>query len=144
MNGKQEIEARLDRSLASQVEVPRLDERFNAAVWARIAADEQKAVKPVAAAAPSRVARASRWLAITNSVGVAVTLGIVAYFLLRNFGGIETPVNLSVEVPVSLPEIPEALVTQIVAVLGQVLGVLALVLGLSFTSFGRRVRASFS
>ena len=144
MNRKQVIEARLDRSLGNQIKVPRLDQGFNAAVFARIAAAEAEATNSAVSTEPSRAVRASRWLAITNSVGITVTLGIAAYFALRTFGGIETPVNLGVNVPLSMPAIPDAMVTQIVAVLGQVLGLAALALGLSFTPLGRRIRASFS
>jgi hypothetical protein len=149
MNGEfkiqaREIEARLDRSLGNQIKAPRLDAEFDAAVWARIAAAEAKATSLVDSTESSRVRRASRWLAITNSIGITVTLGIAAYFALRAFGGIETPMNLGVDVPVSMPVIPEGMVTQIVAVLGQVLGCAALALGLSFTPFGRRVRSVFS
>jgi hypothetical protein len=146
MNGvfeSSDNEARLDRSLGNQIKVPRLDARFDAAVWARIAAAEAKATSPAVSLESSRALRASRWLAITNSIGITVTLVIAAYFALRAFGGIETPVNLSVDVPVSMPVIPEAMVTQIVAVLGQVLGIAALAFGLSLTPFGRRIRSAF-
>jgi hypothetical protein len=139
-----EIEARLDRSLEKQIKAPRLDERFDAAVWARIEAEQTKATNPVATARPSRAALASRWLTITNSIGITVTLGIAAYFALRAFGGIDTSVDLGLDVPVSMPAIPETMVAQIITVLGQVLGFAALALGLSFTPFGRRIRASFS
>ena len=138
MTGKQKIiEARLDRSLDNQVGVPRLGKPFNAAVWARIAAEEAKAAKPVAAREPSRAVRASRWFAITNIVGVAVTLGIAVYFMAGTFGGIEMPA-------VSTPVVSEAMVSQYIGVLGQVLGLAALVFGFSLTSAGRRLRASFS
>jgi len=144
MNRKQVIEARLDRSLGNQIKAPRLDQRFDAAVFARIAAEEAKATNPAVAAEPSRAVRASRWLAITNSIGITVTLGIAAYFALRTFGGIEAPVNLGVNVPFSMPVIPDGMAAQIVAVLGQVLGLAALALGVSLTPFGRRVRSVFS
>jgi hypothetical protein len=146
MNGKQDIEARLDRSLQNQVGVPRLGTQFNAAVWARIAAEEAKAARPVAAQVSSRAVRASRWFAITNTIGVAVTLGIVAYFLMRTYGGIDaSALNLGVEMPsVSMPFLSDAMVSQITGVLGQVLGLAALLFGLSLTSVGRRIRESFS
>ncbi len=139
---RKDIEARLDRSLENQIEVPRLDHRFDAAVWARIEAAEAKATNPVADIEPSRAARASRWLAITNSIGIAATLAVLLIFALRTYGGFEPAVNLDMNVP--MPVIPEDMVTRIVAVLGQVLGFVALAFGLSFTSFGRRIRASFS
>lgn len=141
MSGK-EIEARLDRSLRNQVKVPRLDGRFDAAVWARIEAEEAKAPS-VAASVPSRALRASRWLAISNTVGIAVTLGVALYFGLGAFGGME-PKPLNVELHVAVPVISADTVQRVVAVLGQLLGVAAVVFGLSFTSIGRRLRMSIS
>lgn len=140
---RKDIEARLDRSLANQIAVPRLDRRFDDAVWARIEADERKATQPAApvSSSPSRAERASRWLAITNTIGIAVTVGVALYFLLRTVGGIELPVS---GVDVSAPVISDDMVARVTAVLGQVLGLVALAFGLSFTSLGRRVRASFS
>ena len=139
---RKDIEARLDRSLGNQIKLPQLDRRFDAAVWAKIEAAEARATNPVTEDAPSRAVRASRWLAITNSIGIAATLAVVLVFVLRTYGGVEPSVNL--EMNVSMPVIPEDMVTRIVAVLGQVLGFVALAFGLSFTSFGRRIRASFS
>lgn len=138
---RKDIEARLDRSLAHQIEVPRLDRRFDAAVWARIEAAEAAATNPEATAEPSRAVRASRWLAIINWTGISVTLGVALYFVLRAYGGIEMPVS---DVSVPIPVIPEDMVARITGMLGQVLGLVALAFGLSFTSLGRRVRASFS
>src|SRR5688572_13997725 len=120
-NQSGDVEARLDRSLGNQIKVPQLDRRFDAAVWARIAAEDAKATNPAATAQPTRALRASRWLAITNWIGITVTVIVAAYFALRTFGGIETSVNLDMGVPMSMPVIPEAMVNQIVAVLGQVL-----------------------
>src|SRR4051812_19595754 len=143
---RKDIEARLDRSLANQIDVPRLDRRFDAAVWARIeaAGQKSKATNPVTADvagfAPSRAGRASRWLAISNYVGIAVTLAVVLLFVLRTYGGYEPSLNLDMNV--SMPVVSEDMVTRITAVLGQLLGVVALAFGLSFTSVGRRLRAS--
>lgn len=141
---RKDIEARLDRSLENQIAVPRLDRRFDAAVWARIEAEESRATNPVAtmAAEPSSATmRASRWLAITNTIGITVTLGVALYFVLRTFGGVQLPTS---DLNFTVPAISDDMVTGIVAVLGQVLGFVAIVFGLSFTSLGRRVRASFS
>ena len=152
MNTK-DIEARLDRSLANQIAAPRLDRRFDAAVWARIAAEKAKAANPVVVASgsvpsstlPSRAERLSRWLAITNAIGITVTLGVALYFVLRTYGGLDLAVSdVNVSVPVSVPVIPDDMLARITGVLGQVLGFAALAFGLSFTSLGRRVRASFS
>jgi len=137
---RKDIEARLDRSLVNQIQVPRLDRRFDAAVWARIEAEEARVTNPVVELAPSYAVRASRWIALTNIVGIATTLGVALYFLLRTYGGIELPVS---EVGMPVPAIPDEMVARIIGVLGQVLGVAALALGLSFTSLGRRVRAAF-
>jgi hypothetical protein len=140
---RKDIEARLDRSLANQIVAPRLDRSFDAAVWARIEAADAPAAatNPGAAVEPSRALRASRWLAISNAIGIAATLGVVLFFVLRTYGGVEVPMS---DVSLSVPVIPEQTVTQVIAVLGQVLGFAALAFGLSFTSLGRRVRASFS
>jgi hypothetical protein len=138
---RKDIEARLDRSLGNQIKLPQLDRRFDAAVWAKIEAAEARATNPVAEAAPSRAERASRWLAVTNTIGIAATLAVVLVFVLRTYGGIEPSVKLDMNV--SMPVISEDMVTRIVAVLGQVLGFVALAFGLSFTAVGRRIRASF-
>jgi putative exporter of polyketide antibiotics len=137
-----DIEARLDRSLHGQVRTPKLDRRFDTAVWARIEGEEARAMEAVVARRPSRATRASRWLAISNLVGIAVTLVFVAYFLMRTFGGIPAP-TLELDVNLPVPVIPEEAAMQLVAVLGQMLGVVALLFGLSFTSLGRRVRSAF-
>ena len=113
-------------------------------MWARIEAEESRATNPVAttAAEPSSATmRASRWLAITNTIGITVTLGVALYFVLRTFGGVQLPAS---DLNFTVPAISDDMVTGIVAVLGQVLGFVAIVFGLSFTSLGRRVRASFS
>jgi hypothetical protein len=138
---RKDIEARLDRSLGNQIKVPQLDRRFDVAVWAKIEAADAKAANPVAEVAPSRAARMSRWLAITNSIGIAATLAVILVFVLRTYGGVEPSVDLGVNV--TMPVIPEDMVTRIVGVLGQVLGLVALAFGLSFTSVGRRIRAAF-
>jgi hypothetical protein len=142
MSGTKDIEARLDRSLQNQVRAPSLDRRFDAAVWARIAREESTA-RVAVEAVPSRAVRASRWLTLVNTLGIAVTLGVALYFALGSFGGMETP-PLKVGLNVPMPMISDDTAERIVTVLGQALGAAALILGLSLTSFGRRVRASFS
>ena len=137
------IEARLDRSLRNQLQAPRLDRSFDAAVWGRIAQQEANAGARAVKAAPTRALRASRWISVINSVGITLTLGVALYFALGSLGGIEPP-PLSVDLDVSMPVISEDTLQGVIRVLGQVLGAAALVFGLSFTSFGRRVRASFS
>jgi len=142
MSGTKDIEARLDRSLQNQLQAPRLDRRFDAAVWARIAREEATA-RGAVEAVPSRAVRASRWLTLVNTLGIAVTLGVALYFALGSFGGMGAP-PLNVDLNVPMPTISDDTAERIVTVLGQALGAAALILGLSLTSFGRRVRASFS
>ena len=144
MNGKNvidrtRIESRLDRSLQNQIKVPTLGKAFDAAVWARIEAEESRATNPVATR--SRAERASRWLAITNVVGVSATLVVALYFAMGALGGVERP---AVDLGVSMPVLSDEMVGKSVAMLGQALGFAALLFGLSFTSIGRRLRASFS
>lgn len=138
MSGRKDIEARLDRSLQNQVRVPKLDESFDAAVWDRIAREEAPATS-AAAREPTRAVRASRWLAVSNVLGVTVTLGIAAMFALRALGGIDAPA-LDLGVDIRLPTLSEDSVARTTTALGQVLGFVALAFGLSFTSLGRRIR----
>jgi hypothetical protein len=135
-----DIEARLDRSLRNQVRLPQLDRRFDRAVWARIEMEEAKS-RAAAATAPTRAVRLSRWLAISNSLGIVVTLGVASYFALGSLGGIDAP---ALELNVAMPALADSMVERVVSALGYVLGGVALIFGLSFTSFGRRWRASIS
>jgi hypothetical protein len=139
---KKDIETRLDRSLANQIAAPRLDDRFDAGVWARIEASSATATNPGRVVPLSNVSRASRWLFISNAIGILVAIVVAVYFGLRAFGvldmtGVATP-------DVSLPGISEATLLQLAQVLGHVLGGVALLFGLSLTSFGHRIRAAFS
>lgn len=124
MNSK-DIEARLDRSLRRQVAVPKLDARFNAAVWDRIAGQESRAAAP-------QPARGSRWLLASNAVGVVVSLTLVAYFLARNVSGIDVEMN------VAMPEIPEHSAAAAVKMLGWGVTAASVAFGLAFTHAGRR------
>lgn len=140
MSGTKEIEARLDRSLRNQIRAPQLDQHFDAAVWARI--DAARANTPVSRAQISaRAARASRWLLVSNALGLAATLSVALFFAIRAFGGIDPP-SLGLGTSVPIPELSEETVNRTLAVLGQVLGIVAILFGLSFTSPGRRLRAS--
>ena len=136
-----DIETRLERSLRNQVLLPHLDRRFDAAVWARI--EQEDAKSRASESAPQPTHRMSRWLAISNSLGIVVTLGVALYFALGSVGGIDPPA-LSLELNVALPAIADNTVERIISALGYVLGGAALAFGLSFTSFGRRWRASIS
>jgi hypothetical protein len=128
-----EVEARLDRALGSQIQVPQLDRRFDSAVWARIKAEESPATNPVLR---PEVDRSARWLRISNWFGALVTIALVVYFGLQLTSGIE--VNLAV------PEVSESTVANLVKYLSWPVTGLALFVGLMFTSFGRKLRSEFS
>lgn len=141
MNSR-DIEARLDRSLANQIAVPRLDHRFDAGVWSRIEAENVVATNPGTQLFDARVSRASRWLSISNAIGVLVAIVVALYFGLRAFGVAEMAGVAMTDVAV--PMMSEAMITQLMQVVGHVLGGGALLFGLSLTSFGHRIRAAFS
>ena len=96
MTNKLDIETRLDRSLQKQVAAPRLDGRFDAAVWARIAAEEQRATQPAVGARSAAASGSARWMFITNVIGIAVAALLVIFFGMAAFSG----VNVSVDLPV--------------------------------------------
>lgn len=125
MTGKIELEARLDRSLRKQVAMPKLDAGFNAAVWQRIAAAE--------APAKVRPARASRWLLVSNVLGLGVSLALVLYFVIPAISG----VDLQVSVP--LPEVSAQTTAGITQGLVWGVTVVAVAFGFAFTRFGRRL-----
>ena len=131
MTRKLEIEANLDRSLANQVKAPRLDRRFDAGVWARIEAEQQRATHPVPERA--KASSSARWLFISNVVAVAVAVLLVAIFGLQSFS------EVSVSLPT--PEISSTASAQVYEAGGVAIGALALVVGLMLTPIGRRLRA---
>jgi hypothetical protein len=138
MKDDQDIEVRLERSLGKQIVAPQLGREFNDAVWARIAKADaletvtQKTLSP-------RALAASRWLAVSNTIGITVALVIAAYFGARALG----ISNLPVGDWVSLPQISAATMLQWMTQLGYLLGAVALAYGLRSTSIGRRIRATF-
>jgi len=136
MTNKLEIEATLERSLRAQLKVPRLDGRFDATVWSRIEAEQQRAVKPVRTAV---VAPASaRWLFVINAIGASVALVLIVYFGVQTLGGV------AVSVPtVSLPQVSASTVDQVARFAGWIITAASLAFGLMFTSLGRRLRAEF-
>jgi len=129
-------EARLDRSLQNQIKAPRLDARFDAAVWSRIDAAEAWATNPVA---KSRAEKLSRWMFVSNAVGGLVVVVLGLYFGLRAFGGVE----ISVSLPAALPNVSDAVVSQVVMFCGYLLTFLVLGFVFAITPFGRRLRAHF-
>ena len=128
-HSSRDVEARLERSLRSQVRVPKLDGRFDAAVWARIEAEKAKAVAP-----PVRSA-VSRWMFATNVIGALTAVALVIYFGVQAFTGD----GVSVPVPV----VSTGLVERMITLLVWPMTILALATGIMFTPLGRRLRAEF-
>jgi hypothetical protein len=126
--GTPAVEARLERSLRHQVRVPKLDGRFDAAVWARIEAEKVRAV-----GVPRPASAASRWMFATNVVGALVTAALVIFFGLRAFTGSD------IDVPI--PVVSPGLVEQLVAMLMWPVTLIAIAVGVMFTPLGRRLRA---
>jgi len=134
MTRKLEIEANLDRSLANQVKAPRLDRRFDAAVWARIEAAEQRATNPVQVR--SRAHSSARWLFFINLIGVASAVVLVVIFGLQSFS--------AVSLDLALPEVSAAAGADILKFATQAVTIVSLVFGLLCTPIGRRLRAEFT
>ncbi|HWL64236.1 MAG TPA: hypothetical protein VNQ32_15680 [Steroidobacteraceae bacterium] len=91
MSDRQAMESRIDAALAAQLHVPRLDRQFDAAVWRRI--EKTGAEEPGRSnAAPVRTASvAARWLRAGNAAGLLVTMLLLGYFGLQQFGGSIAP-----------------------------------------------------
>jgi len=138
MTNKLDIETRLDRSLQNQVAAPRLDGRFDAAVWKRIAAEEQSAKQPAVGARSAAASTSARWMFITNVIGIAVAVLLVVYFVMKAFSG----VSVSVDVPV--PQVSPTTMKEIVALSVQSVTLAAVIFGLMFTPLGRRLKSVFT
>jgi len=135
---KHDIEARLDRSLASQVRVPKLERRFDAAVWARIEAEE-RAHRPVATQVRAPASDAQRWLIASNVGGFIVAAILVVYFGLRMLGGV------AVEMPaIPMPSFSPEQTDATMKLVGWGFTVAALAFGVMFTPLGRRLRSEFT
>ncbi len=131
MKSKLQIEAALDRSLRKQLTPPRLDSRFNAAVWQRIAAEEAKAP------APRRASPASRWLFASNLIGAVVSAVLIVYFVVSGLSGVEMSVALPA---VALPEVSAATDARLMTFLVWGITIASMALAFAFTGMGRRVR----
>lgn len=123
MTNEPEIQARLERSLRSQITAPRLDSRFDAAVWARITAERPRA-------APRR---APRWLFWANVMAIIATVVLVLVSGLRSLAGIDVNAGLAGDQAAALTEIAVWLITA--AAIG---------FGLLFTPRGRRLRSQLT
>jgi len=126
-----DIEARLERSLLSQVRAPKLDGRFDAAIWARIETEKNSAAAP----AVPRKSAASRWILASNIAGALITVTLVCAFGSQAFTGIE--------VDASLPQVSSGLVERAIVMMTWPVTIVALASGLMLTSFGRRLRSEF-
>jgi len=135
MNRKTEIESTLDRSLRAQVKVPVLDRKFDAAVWARIEAEESRQAS-AAVPVPAAVARTARWLQILNVVG----LSSVAIF--ASFYGAQ--MLASADFAMSMPEFSAAAIEQFTMTMSMGAAGASLIFGLLFTPWGRRLRDELS
>ncbi len=133
MNRKnEEIESRLERSLRNQVRTPKLDGRFDAAVWARI----EKEAAPKAAPAPRKL---PGWLVASNAFAALVTIALVVFVGVESLSG----VNVGAELGIELPPVEPGLVERVLkSLLWPITGV-ALLYGLKFTGFWRRLRAEY-
>jgi hypothetical protein len=135
MKRKIEIEAALERSLRNQVNVPRLDGRFDAKVWERIGAEESRRAV-TSASTPGAVLRAGRWLNIINVVGLAGVAIFASFFGAQMLAG--------VDLQVSLPEISAAAGGKFMDEMSLAIAGAAILVGFWFTPWGRRVRAELS
>jgi hypothetical protein len=131
MKRKTEIEATLDRSLRNQVKVPRLNGRFDAAVWARIESEEPRratAALPVRAAA----SRSARWLSIFNALGLASVAIFGSFYAAQMLAGENTAI--------SLPEFSATTIERIAMALSFAIAGISMIFGVLFTPWGRRLR----
>jgi len=127
-----EIEAVLERSLRKQVSVPRLDASFDAAVWARIEAEESRAAAPARPAVP---AGAGRWLSIVNALGIASVAVVVCVYGFQWLGGLQ----LETSIPDFSPVISERNAMHwSTGIAGA-----AMLFAFLFTPWGRRLRDEF-
>ena len=134
---KHEIESRLERSLVSQVRAPKLDRRFDAAVWSRIEA-ETRAQQP-AAPVSAKASGAQRWMFASNVVGFVVAAVLVLNFGLRMLGGIQVDMSA-----MPMPSLSPEHTDEAMKIIGWVFTAAALAFGLMFTSLGRRLRSEFT
>ncbi len=133
MNRKNEqIESRLERSLRNQVRAPKLDGRFDAAVWARI----EKEAAPKAAPAPRKL---PGWLVASNAVAALVTIALIVFVGAESLSG----VDVGSELGVKLPQVAPGLVERVIQSLAWPITGVALLFGLKFTGIWRRLRAEF-
>jgi hypothetical protein len=129
-----EVEAVLERSLRKQVSVRRLDGSFDAAVWARIAAEESKAAAPHPVR-PAMASSAGRWLSIVNVLGMLSVAVVLCVYGFHWLGGLQ----LEGSIPDFSPVISERnAVHWSTGIAGA-----ALLFAFLYTPWGRRLRDEF-
>lgn len=124
--------ARLEQSLRSQVRAPRLDGRFDAAVWSRIAAEEKKVAAPVKRAAMPK------WLLACNVIGVGVTILLIVVYLVQSMNLVQSGASALPSLP-SLPTLAMPDTASLLEYASPIITTLALGFGLVFTRFGKRM-----
>ena len=132
MKSNPEIETILERSLRKQVKVRKLDESFDASVWARIEAEESKSAAPSRPAAESKV---GRWLFILNAVGIASVCVFLCVLLFQWLSG--------VQVDATIPAASFQVSDQTMTALATGIAGAALLAGLFYTPWGARLRDEF-
>lgn len=130
MKSRTEIEAALEHSLRSQVKVPRLDNRFDAKVWARIEAESHPATAGVVVS--RTVVKAGRWLNIMNIVSLASAAIFVSFFGAQMFSG--------ADITVMLPEISPVTSAKIATQLSLGIAAAAILFGFRSSPWIRRLR----
>ena len=128
------IEARLERSLRKQVTAPKLDGRFDAAVWSRIAR-EDRAARTTSASPAAYTVRMPRWLLACIALGVGVTLVVVSWFAVRQLSG----VDLGQELGFDWTRVTADQWQSFLMLTGYSVSAAAVLFGLMFTRFGRRL-----
>jgi hypothetical protein len=128
------IEARLERSLRRQVTAPKLDGRFDAAVWSRIAA-EDRAGASGKASVPAANRDMPRWLLACNAIGITVTVVLVVWFGAGQMSGVDLALDLGVE----LPRVTQDQQQSLLMLASRVVTAAAVLFGLMFTRIGRRL-----
>lgn len=134
MKHKAQIEATLDRSLRQQVKVPRLDNRFDAGVWARIKAEESRSAAPARVSA-NATPMAARLLYAINILGLGSVAVFLCVFGAQMLGGMD--------LGAMVPEFSEATRASILMNASTVIATVAVAIGLMFTPLGRRLRDEF-
>jgi len=147
MNKFSKIEARLDRSLERQIRAPRLDGKFDAAVWSRIEA-QQSPVSSLSLPEARRALPAARWLFVSNLIGGVIAASLLVMFGMQFLGGAAAVVDVPVSLPAlsdwTLASLSEQTKTQLLSGAGYVITLAVLGFAVSLTSFGRRLRANLS